>query len=131
MEIEYENYGFYAISHPLDHYKDYIYGKSVDVGQMIKMLQNNTWNPEWRVNLCAVKEEVKAITTKKGELMAFVTFSTYLDSIDAVMFPKTYNQAVADGLLEHNVFWITNIKAENRNGNIQIIIEPNNIKPLD
>lgn len=132
MENELDGYGFYATVHPLDPFKEkYINGVSLDIAQAMKMIQDGTWNYNWRCNLCAVKENVKLVMTKKNEMMAFVTFSTYLDSVDAVLFPKTLEKAQQKGLDTRKVFWLTNIRVDNRNGNIQIIVDENGIEPLD
>ena len=132
METELENYGFYATVHPLDPFKKkYIDGVSLDIAQAMKMIQDGTWNYNWRCNLCAVKESVKLVATKKNDIMAFATFSSYTDSIDAVLFPQTLKKAQEKGLDTHKVFWLTNLRVESRNGNIQIIVDENGIVPLD
>ena len=132
MEAELENYGFYATIHPLDPFKKkYIDGVSLDIAQAMKMIQDGTWNYNWRCNLCAVKDSVKLVATKKNDIMAFATFSSYTDSIDAVLFPQTLKKAQEKGLDTHKVFWLTNLKVESRNGNIQIIVDENGIVPLD
>ncbi len=69
---------------------------------------------------------VKEITTKKGDLMAFISLQDLTGTMETIVFPKTYTK-LKELLTQDQVVIVTG-KTESRQGNMQIIC--NNITPL-
>ncbi|MFW5838453.1 MAG: DNA polymerase III subunit alpha [Bacillota bacterium] len=73
------------------------------------------------IKLIAYISKIKEITTKKGDLMAFLTLEDKVRTLDAVVFPSVYKN-VAHLLAENTVYGINgkvNVKENNR----QFIVE--------
>lgn len=68
-----------------------------------------------------IVRNIKEITTKKGDLMAFLEIYDDTAGVDAVLFPISYEK-FKDVLVVGSTY-IGNGKAEERNGKIQFIIE--------
>lgn len=78
LELELESIGLYLSDHPLGQYKRKYNLKN------IKNYFDKT------IELILYVEGIRAIKTKKGDQMAFITGSDELTSIDIVVFPKLY-----------------------------------------
>jgi DNA polymerase III subunit alpha len=83
---EKELLGLYVSGHPLDAHKAHL----AKIGRTIETAKGGYVGVE--VIIAGMLTEVKALTTKKGDKMAFLKLSDYTDSVEAVIFPKTYKE---------------------------------------
>ncbi|PID83101.1 DNA polymerase III subunit alpha [Candidatus Campbellbacteria bacterium] len=83
---EKELLGIYITSHPLEKYREKMSqpGKNILSTKQLGSCSNKV--------LAGVVEEIKEITTKKGDRMAFLKISDFSDSIEVVVFPKVYKE---------------------------------------
>lgn len=81
---EKELLGLYISGHPLDAHKATLEKNGVSI-QKIKEKGEGTI-----VVAAGIVEDIREITTKKGERMAFVRLADYDDSIEMVVFPKVF-----------------------------------------
>lgn len=105
---EKELLGLYVSGHPLDSHKS----KLKDKPTMAKVKKST--RPGVTTVIAGLVEEAKVILTKKGEKMAFVKLSDQTDSLEAVVFPKTYKEN-ADKLVAEKCVMLKG-KLSKRNG---------------
>jgi DNA polymerase III subunit alpha len=86
LRWEKELLGLYISGHPLDPH----YEKLQKLGQTIAHAKKMYAGVEIKVG--GILSEVKPFTTKKGDKMAFLKLSDYTNSIEAVVFPRTYTE---------------------------------------
>lgn len=85
MEKEY--LGFYVSGHPLDAYKEDINRAVwVDISDLSKVPIGRT------INLVAQASAVRQIITKKGARMMSLTLTNHDGSVEAIIFPRAYEQ---------------------------------------
>ncbi len=84
---EKELLGLYISGHPLDRLKD----KLAKLEYSIKTIHERGAN-EKAVILAGIIEDVRIVTTKKNERMAFIRFADLTGSIETVIFPKLFTQ---------------------------------------
>ncbi|MDB5259474.1 MAG: polymerase subunit alpha, polymerase subunit alpha protein, partial [Candidatus Taylorbacteria bacterium] len=112
---EKELLGLYISGHPLDKYRAVMAKGDMDI-KKAKDLKDGT-----EVLIAGILEEVKPITTKKGDNMAFVRIADYTGTMEAVVFPRTLTEFklafVPDKCLAMKG------KISERNGEKSIIIE--------
>lgn len=115
---EKEIFGFYLSSHPASSYRIKYQG-SIPL-EMIENYFNKT------VDIIVLIEQIKTITTKKGDQMAFFVGSDETGTIDITLFPKVYERYrdIAKGAL----LKITG-NTERRMDKIQIVV--NKIEVLE
>lgn len=87
LSWEKELLGLYFSSHPLDNLQEFFIQKGVVGIQTIK-----TINPGRLVVIGALIVKIRRISTKKGEMMAFVTIEDKTGAIDVVVFPRVYEE---------------------------------------
>lgn len=113
LEWEKELLGLYVSGHPLDSYRALLASSPHAIATLPKAGE--------AVTLAALIKEAKEITTKRGELMAFVTLEDLTGTVEAIAFPKLYAKHralfTAKGLVR------VAGKIEERNGSIQLIID--------
>ena len=85
LKWEKELLGLYISGHPLDAHKE----RLAKFGT-ITQLKEQYIGIELKV--AGILTEVKEFTTKKGDKMAFLKLADYTDTIEAVVFPKTYTE---------------------------------------
>ncbi len=113
---EKELLGLYVSGHPLDRFRSIIEGRDMNIRKAKETLKDNSI-----VVVAGIIEEVKQIATKKGDMMLFVKMADYTSSIEAVVFPRTYQ--------EFKSFFVTDKclavkgKISERNGTKSMIIE--------
>lgn len=83
---EKELIGLYVSGHPLDDYTE----KLERLGRTIADIKNGY--PGVDAVVAGLLTEVKPLITKKGDKMAFIKLVDYGDSIEGVVFPKTYQE---------------------------------------
>lgn len=91
---EKELLGLYITGNPLDEYKHLL----TENGHSVTKIKTDTKSGV-KVILAGILEETKVILTKKGDPMAFLKIKDYTDSIECVVFPKTYeaNKEILEG----------------------------------
>ncbi len=84
---EKELLGLYISGHPLDSFRAKLEGKESDIKKI-----KETGREKQPVTFGGIVEEVRSIMTKKGEKMIFLKLSDFSDSIEAVAFPKIFEE---------------------------------------
>jgi len=79
---EKELLGLYISGHPLDRYREIISKRDMDI-KKAQELKDGT-----EVTIACIIEEVKPISTKKGDSMAFVKVSDFTGTLETVVFPR-------------------------------------------
>ncbi|MBP3460907.1 MAG: DNA polymerase III subunit alpha [Bacilli bacterium] len=84
LNKELDAFGFYLSNHPVQEYK-------LKDKKLISLneIKNNF---DKLVNIVVVIDKIKIVNTKNNEQMCFITGSDEFDSIDIVLFPKTYQK---------------------------------------
>jgi DNA polymerase-3 subunit alpha len=84
---EKELLGLYISGHPLDSFKDKLAGREKNIKRI-----KEEGKEKAPVVLGGIIENIRPVMTKKGEKMIFLKISDLSDSIDAVVFPKVYEE---------------------------------------
>jgi DNA polymerase III subunit alpha len=108
--------GLYISGHPLDSYKE----KIEKFGTLIQKIKDET-KIGMPVTVACIIEDVRIITTKKGDRMAFVKVSDYTGTIDGVVFSKLF-EANKEILINDNIIALQG-KVTERNGDKNLMIE--------
>ena len=85
LAFEKESLGFYITGHPLSRFNDIIDKYSTADSISLKELPNNS-----PARLAGIIRNTKVITTKRGDLMAFVTVEDMHGSFETTVFPNLY-----------------------------------------
>ncbi len=85
LSWEKELLGLYISGHPLDKYKEKFEKNKINIKKMKTELREG-----FDVVLAGILEDVRIVTTKKGDRMAFVKIADFTDTIEAVIFPKLF-----------------------------------------
>ena len=117
LDMEFEILGGYVTSNPLDYFPEYT-SKCVNLERT--KLAPGTYD------LVGVAEDVKTFFTKKGDMMARFRLSYYSASLQCVMFPRAFKEF--GGALSGDAVFIRGARVEDRDGNLQCIVE--NVKKL-
>ncbi|HEY0979385.1 MAG TPA: OB-fold nucleic acid binding domain-containing protein, partial [Candidatus Paceibacterota bacterium] len=118
---EKELLGIYVSGHPLDAHAD----KTAKAGTTIAEIRQDP-KPGFTVILPVLVDEVKTLLTKKGEKMAFLKVSDKSDAIEAVIFPKTFQEH--QGIITTGTCLLIKANISGRNGETSLSIE--NLKLL-
>ncbi len=113
---ERELLGLYLSGHPLDKFKKIIDEKNYS----IKNIKTEPKEGK-EVTVAGIIEEVREITTKKGDPMAFVKLSDYFETLETVVFPKTMAQLKS--LLIKDKCVAIKGKVSLRNGEVTLIVD--------
>ena len=117
LKWEKELLGLYFSSHPLDNLTDFFETKGVvPLDEILEEKKNNE-----QVVLGVMVTKVRKITTKKGDIMAFLSIEDKTARTDAIVFPKVYN-ALKD-LLEENKAMLIVGRVNVRDGEKTVIIQ--------
>ena len=87
LKWEKELLGLYISGHPLDKHREKLAGKSRTIEQIKTTLQDGMMAVAH-----GIIEEVKPLLTKKGDRMLFLKIADYSDSLEIVVFPRTYTE---------------------------------------
>ena len=90
LNFEKESTGLYLSGHPLDAYKGF--AEVVGAKNTKQVLEHEIRDGE-KVSLVVLINDVKNKSTKKGDLMAFLTVEDMYDAISVTVFPKLHLQA--------------------------------------
>jgi DNA polymerase-3 subunit alpha len=113
---EKELLGLYISGHPLDQYRE----RLAKGGTTISLIKRKKKNKD-TVVLGGIIDVIKEVTTKKGDKMTFVSVSDGLDSIETVLFPKTFEE-YKDILTPENCIVIKGTTSL-RNNEISILVD--------
>lgn len=100
LEKEKEMVGLYVSAQPLD-----AYAKHIKWIQAISFNTAGTLTDESLIISCGAIKSNKAITTKKGDKMAFLQLEDYSGKAEVIVFPKLYTQ-VESWLSSYQIFVI-------------------------
>lgn len=123
LEKEKEVVGFYLSSHPLDPYKKI--AKWIGCEDLSKKYDNSI-NDKIVLSI-GVLENLKTITTKKGDRMAFAQLRTQTGSCEIVIFNKTFLKT--EEILEIGKIFIVTGQAESSGNKLKI--KARTIKDID
>jgi DNA polymerase-3 subunit alpha len=84
---EKELLGLYISGHPLESFKERLENKTLNIKKM-----KETGKEKQPVVFGGIIDEVKTVVTKKGDKMVFLKISDLDDSIEAVAFPKAFEE---------------------------------------
>ncbi|MFA7000314.1 MAG: DNA polymerase III subunit alpha [Candidatus Paceibacterota bacterium] len=108
--------GLYVSGHPLDNFKDKIEKFGTLIKKVKEELKVNT-----PVTIAAIIDDIRIVTTKNNNRMAFIKISDYTGSLDAVIFNKLF-EANKDILVKDTIIALTG-KVTERNGEKSIMID--------
>jgi len=123
LTMEKEILGVYVSGHPLEPFKER-FSKSK---HNISMIHEGEIKPDQKIVIGGIIDIVKEITTKKGKKMAFVTLTDFTGSIEAVVFPKTYESNRE--LVQEDTVIAVQATVSDRDGELSVLI--NGIKKLE
>lgn len=118
---EKELLGLYVSGHPLDEYKEKIEKLATEIKKIKNEVKNNM-----PVTVVGIIDDVRMVMTKKNDRMAFIKLSDYTGTIEAVIFPKTY-ETHRETLINDNIIACQG-KVTERNGEKSIAID--NLKKI-
>lgn len=116
LQWEKELLGLYFSSHPLDDLQEFFAQKNVVSIQSIQNLRAGKL-----IVLGVLFTKVRRIATKKGDMMAFLTVEDKSGAIDAVVFPKLYDEMKE--MFEANTPILMAARVSEREGAKSVIIE--------
>jgi len=108
--------GLYVSGHPLDRHREALAKREVNVRRVKEELREGM--------LCAISgivEEAKIVFTKNNDRMAFVKLADFSGSIEAVAFPKIFNE-YKDFFLPDKCISVK-ARVSGRNGETSLLIE--------
>ena len=108
--------GLYISGHPLDAYKE----KIEKFGTLIKKVKEEI-KIGMPVTVAAIIDDIRIVTTKTNNRMAFIKISDYTSSIDAVVFSKLF-ESTKDILIQDTIIALQG-KVTERNGEKSLMIE--------
>jgi len=118
---EKELLGLYISGHPLDNFRTILEKQPIN----IKKIKEETKTVQAEVDggrpIGGIIEEVREVTTKNNDLMAFIKIADFTGSIEAVVFPKTYAQYKNAIVVDKCIAAVC--KISERNGEISLIVE--------
>ncbi|MCL2013805.1 MAG: DNA polymerase III subunit alpha [Oscillospiraceae bacterium] len=95
LSFEKETTGLYISAHPLDEYKILFKNYEFDETAAIKADENDSIYPDHSpVTLMGMIESKKTVITKRNEQMGFVTIEDNTGTIETVVFPNLYTDAM-------------------------------------
>lgn len=124
LEWEKELLGIYFSSHPLDNLQDFFESKNVvPVKNALERKHDEV------VILGVLVPKVRKITTRKGQMMAFLTLEDKSGSVDAVVFPRTY-ELLKEGLIQGKAMLVAG-RINEKEGDKGIIVEKTRIIDIE
>ncbi|MFC1721159.1 DNA polymerase III subunit alpha [Patescibacteria group bacterium] len=122
LSWEKELLGLYISGHPLDKYKEQFEKNKINIKKVKDEMHEGI-----DVVLAGILEDVRIVTTKKGDRMAFIRIADFTDDIEAVVFPKLFVEK--KDMLEADTCVVVKGKLSSRNDDKSVIIDA--IKVLD
>ena len=124
LEDEFEHLGFYATAYPLDAFVKNEDTKTV-VARAIDAPQEFDGK---KIVFGLLLESVRAITTKRGDKMAFISGESFGSKVDGVLFPEAY-QACLENLYNGKKAFKIIATGQYRDERMQFIVK--NMLPLE
>ena len=118
---EKELLGLYISGHPLDKYRTILDKQPINIKKIKEETESVKKEIDGGKPIGGIIEEVREITTKNNEPMAFIKIADFTGSIEAVVFPQTYAQYKNAIVTDKCIAAIC--KISQRNGEISLIIE--------
>ncbi len=118
---EKELLGLYVSGHPLDKHMEKLKARSMNIAELKERLK-----PGMTGVVAGILEEVKPILTKGGDQMAFIKIADHSGSLEAVVFPKLFQEHKA--LLQGDACIAIKGRISERNGTLSLVAEA--VKPL-
>ena len=108
---ERELLGLYLSQHPLESYKLFLEEQTISINTLKAEHDNKS------VTIAGVINEIREITTKNGQKMAFVKLADLTGEIEVVLFPSSYQQTL--GLWERDIIVLIRgkVNAHDKDGN--------------
>lgn len=117
LQWEKELLGLYFSSHPLDCLEDFFQDRNViPLAEALDIKKNND-----NLILGVMVTKVRKITTKKGEVMAFLTIEDKTARTDAIVFPRVYQEL--KGTLQENKPMLLVGRLNIRDGEKSVIVQ--------
>ncbi len=116
LKLEKEHLGFYLSQHPLKALK-----QSLHLLSPINLSDLTTEKARKKISAVVIVTEVKKHTTKNNTQMAFLSFEDPSGTVEAVVFPESYNRLEA--YLEKDNHLMVWGKVEYRDDRVQLIVE--------
>jgi len=117
LQWEKELLGLYFSSHPLDNLEEFFENRNaMQLGEALDVKKNND-----NLILGVMVTKVRKITTKKGEMMAFLTIEDKTARTDAIVFPRIYQEL--KGSLQENKPMLLVGRLNIRDGEKSVIIQ--------
>lgn len=113
MQHELDIYGFYLSNHPITDYK-LKYSNIVSLEKLDNYFDKI-------IHTIVYIDRLREISTKKNDMMCFITGSDEITKVDITVFPRIYEK-VHDELKEGNIIYIIG-KVEKRFDKLQIIVQ--------
>ncbi|RWZ59788.1 DNA polymerase III subunit alpha [Halobacillus fulvus] len=121
LAMEKEVLGTYLSEHPLEGQRKFLRERGIlPISQLSTMMNR-------KVELAAVVESLKEIRTKRGDPMAFLTFSDEKEELEGVLFPDAYREVRK--WLQEQLLVLVSGKVEERRGQRQLIVQ--SISPFE
>lgn len=113
---EKELLGLYVSGHPLDQHKAKLQKRSMTIGEMKQRVL-----PGVTTVAAGMVEDVRVILTKGGDQMAFIKLMDESDTIEAVVFPKSFTEY--KNILKPEACIALKGRLSNRNGELSLVTE--------
>lgn len=113
---EKELLGLYVSGHPLDQYREKLSKRPMTIGQMKQRIM-----PGMTAVAAGMIEDVRTILTRGGDQMAFIKLADFDGSIEAVVFPKNYEEHRA--IIKPDTCIALKGRLSNRNGELSMVAE--------
>lgn len=117
LQWERELLGMYFSSYPLDSLKEFFESKGVI--SISEALENKKSGED--VILGVMVTKLRKITTKKGEIMAFLTIEDKTGSTDAIIFPRVYTELKES--LKENIPMLILGRINERDGEKSVVVQ--------
>lgn len=132
LSMEKEILGFYLSGNPLNKYKDIIDNKvninSLQIKEINEENTNQNYIDTMKVSMVGIINKIKINTTKRNELMAFLTVEDLYSNIEVIVFPKIYSKT-SSFIIEDAVVFIRGRLSVSEDEDNKIIAE--NIEPIE
>lgn len=127
LQWEKELLGVYLSGHPFQKFSEKLKGKIKNIDEVLKLAEGV------KVSIAGVVNEIKRSLTKKKEPFAYLDVEDLSDKIEAMLFPKVYEQYF-EILSEGKVYYLIGLVQKRDNKNIilvDLITEISNKKVLN
>ncbi|MBI4185505.1 DNA polymerase III subunit alpha [Candidatus Berkelbacteria bacterium] len=115
LSWEKELLSVYVSEHPLDQYREKLEKLNTKLSQLSAQTHNQP------VTVGGLVTDIRQITTKNGEPMAFVKLEDYTGTAELVLFPRTYKESAS--LWQPEQLLLVNGKVNERNGQKSILVD--------